>query len=118
MGMPPGSSAAAARRGGYLIREARLRAGLSQSELARRLSTSQSLVARWERGSVSPSYESLVRAIRACGLDLGVGIYAYDSEHDLLIDQRLALPPAGRIRDNNELVERTIRMRDAARRVR
>lgn len=34
-----------------LIREARLKAGLSQAELAHRLHTKQSVVARWETGA-------------------------------------------------------------------
>ena len=85
-------------RGGHLIQEARLRAGLSQKALAHRMSTSQSLVARWELGKVSPRYETVVRAVRACGLDLSVGIYNYDSEVDVLIRDRLALSVEDRAR--------------------
>ena len=39
-----------------LIREARLRAGITQAELGRRIGRSQSQVARWERGAVTPSF--------------------------------------------------------------
>ncbi len=80
-------------RGGYLIREARLRTGITQTELARRMKTSQSLVARWEKEAVSPLFETVVRAARACGLELGVGLFAYDSDHDRLIEDQLRLSP-------------------------
>lgn len=56
--------------GGHLIREARRRAGLTQAELAERLSTAQPNVARWESADMSPSVDMLTRVIQACGLDL------------------------------------------------
>lgn len=101
-------------RGGYLIREARLRVGITQAELARRLGTSQSLVARWENETVSPLFETVVRAVRGCGLELGVGIYEYDFEHDGLIEAQLKLSPDERARRAAEF-ESTVRelVRDA-----
>lgn len=57
-------------KAGHLIREARRRAGLSQAELAERIGTTQSAIARMERGRSSPSAERLTRIVRACGLDL------------------------------------------------
>ena len=80
-----------------IIRRARRRAGVTQSELASRLSTSQSLVARWERGSVEPPFDTVVRAIRACGLDLSFELYTYDRDHDILIDSNLRLTPQERL---------------------
>jgi transcriptional regulator with XRE-family HTH domain len=50
------------------LRDARRAAGLSQAEVARRLGTTQSAIARWERGDVSPSLANAVRyaeAVRA-----------------------------------------------------
>ncbi len=44
-----------------LLIEARTRAGLSQPQLARRMKTSQSYVARLESGSVTPSTRALER---------------------------------------------------------
>jgi len=38
-----------------LIREARLRAGLTQQQLADRTGRERSVIARWEQGAVSPS---------------------------------------------------------------
>ncbi|MGP8010483.1 MAG: helix-turn-helix domain-containing protein, partial [Acidimicrobiales bacterium] len=42
---------------GDLIKEARLRAALTQTELGARLGKAQSVIARWERGDVLPSLE-------------------------------------------------------------
>jgi len=46
---------------------ARLRAGLSQSELAARMDTSQSAVARLESGDTLPSTKTLLRYAQATG---------------------------------------------------
>jgi ribosome-binding protein aMBF1 (putative translation factor) len=46
---------------------ARLRAGLSQAELAARMNTSQSAVARLESGQTLPSTKTLLRFAEATG---------------------------------------------------
>ncbi len=68
--------------GGAIIRGARRRAEITQAELARRLSTSQPVVARWESGRVSPSLATLTRVVRACGLELTISLRPAD-DHDL-----------------------------------
>ena len=55
---------------GGLLREARLRAGLTQRELARRAGTSQSVVARIEQGRSDPSTATLARLLAAAGFEL------------------------------------------------
>ncbi len=55
-----------------LLREARLRAALSQRELASRAGTVQSVVARIERGQTNPTVDTLERLLRATGFDLDV----------------------------------------------
>ena len=55
-----------------LLREARRRANLSQRELARRAGTSQSVVARIERGQVDPGAETLERLLRKAGFTVRV----------------------------------------------
>lgn len=92
-------------RGGLLIREARLRAGLTQARLAGRLGTTQSVVARWENLRTSPSFETVVRAIRACGLELDVSIATYDDQEDLLIEDQLRRTPEERLAAIRNLVE-------------
>ncbi len=47
--------------------QARLRAGLSQAELAARMKTSQSTIARLESGQTLPSTKTLLRYAEATG---------------------------------------------------
>lgn len=84
-------------RGGEIIREARRRAGLSQEELAERLGTTQSVITRWETGNRSPTFENLVRAVRACGLDIAFTLGRPDHDHDLFIAENRRLRPAERL---------------------
>jgi transcriptional regulator with XRE-family HTH domain len=86
---------------GHLLREARLRRGLSQAELARRARKPVSSIGRWERGEVVPSLETLRALIRACDLELTFHVSNADREqHDLsLIEASLARTPAERIRE-------------------
>jgi ribosome-binding protein aMBF1 (putative translation factor) len=53
---------------------ARLAAGLTQAELAARMGTTQSAVARLEGGSVSPTVETLRKYAKAVGKRLQVGM--------------------------------------------
>jgi transcriptional regulator with XRE-family HTH domain len=55
---------------GSSVRAARLRAAMSQVELARRTGTSQPSIARLERGMVSPTVITLDRIARALGTEL------------------------------------------------
>ena len=52
--------------------QARTHAGLSQTQLARRMKTSQSYVARIESGQVKPSADALERFARATGFRLKI----------------------------------------------
>jgi transcriptional regulator with XRE-family HTH domain len=53
-----------------LLADARLRANLSQRELAKRAGTSCSAVANYESGKVDPTVGTLERIIAACGMEL------------------------------------------------
>lgn len=53
-----------------LLREARLRAGLSQIALAERSGTHRVAINRYEAGRVPPSLDTLIELVRACGFDL------------------------------------------------
>ena len=53
---------------------ARTAANLTQAELARRIGTTQSAVARLEGGRVSPSFATLRRYAEATGTRLTVGL--------------------------------------------
>ncbi len=65
-----------------LVREARRRAGLTQAQLAERLATTQSTIARWERGGRDPSFGTLEQIIKACGLAMSIRMGPRD-DHDL-----------------------------------
>ncbi|MYA42015.1 MAG: helix-turn-helix domain-containing protein [Rhodospirillaceae bacterium] len=58
---------------------ARAAAKLTQAELARRLGTTQSAIARLEGGRVSPSFATLRRYAEATGTRLTVGLVRTDS---------------------------------------
>ena len=58
---------------------ARTAAKLTQAELARRLGTTQSAIARLEGGGVSPSFATLRRYAEATGTRLTVGLVLADS---------------------------------------
>lgn len=53
-----------------LIREARLTAGLTMTELAERAGTSKPTLSRYENGLVDPGAETLNRLLRSCGQEL------------------------------------------------
>jgi transcriptional regulator with XRE-family HTH domain len=83
--------------GNDLVREARKRAGLSQRELAEEAGTTQSAIARLETGRSTPSFDSVLRLVRLCGLDLDVMLVERDDSdwvqarelRDLAPQQRL-----------------------------
>jgi ribosome-binding protein aMBF1 (putative translation factor) len=56
--------------------KARSRAGLSQAELAARMGTSQSAIARLESGQTLPSTKTLLRYARATGSKVHVRLSA------------------------------------------
>jgi ribosome-binding protein aMBF1 (putative translation factor) len=57
---------------------ARLRAGLSQAELAARMGTSQSTIARLESGQTLPSTKTLLRFAQATGSRFQVRLLAWE----------------------------------------
>jgi transcriptional regulator with XRE-family HTH domain len=80
-------------RSGDLIREARLRAGLTQYELAERTGRDRSVIARWEQASV----ETLVELVRACGFDLPLELVAHDSSRAERLRKNALLAPERRV---------------------
>lgn len=57
-----------------LLKEARLRGGLSQAELARRAGTSQPAVSAYEQGHKDPSAATLARLLAATGTSLATTV--------------------------------------------
>jgi transcriptional regulator with XRE-family HTH domain len=85
------------RRGGELIREARLRAGLTQSQLSELTGRERSVIARWEQGVISPPIDSLMEIIHACGFDLPLTLMPVDKSADEELREALLATPRDRI---------------------
>ncbi len=60
---------------GARVRAERQRLGLTQSELAEKMGTTQPTIARLEVGGVTPSLNTLHRAAEALGLELVVDFH-------------------------------------------
>jgi len=84
-------------RSADLIREARLRAGLTQYELAERSGRDRSVIARWEQGTVAPSVETLVELVRACGFDLPLELVPRDDANLGRLRKNVLLSPERRV---------------------
>ena len=65
---------------GELLREARRRAGLSQSELAARAGVTQSVVSEYEAGKRQPAVATLARLVAATGHELTLGLTRTDQK--------------------------------------
>jgi transcriptional regulator with XRE-family HTH domain len=82
-----------------LIREARGDAGLTQAELAARLGTTQSAIARLEAPTSNPRVSTLSRALEACGREMSLEATPGRSSIDeTLVAGRLRLSPEQRIK--------------------
>ena len=84
-------------RSAALLREARLRAGLTQAELAERTDRDRSVIARWEQGVVAPSVETLIELVRACGFDLPLELVPHDTSADAELKKTVMLSPERRL---------------------
>ena len=83
-------------RGADLIREARLRAGLTQAELSKRTGRERSVIARWEQGAVSPSFDNMLEVIEACGFELPLVLVPRETALDDRLEKNLNLSPERR----------------------
>lgn len=72
---PPGSA-------GAVLRDARLRSGLSLRALARRAGTSHATIRAYETGSKVPGFDTLCRLLDACGYDLDIRLSKRIRERD------------------------------------
>jgi transcriptional regulator with XRE-family HTH domain len=86
-----------------LIRQARTRAGINQTELAERVGKSKVQVGRWENGLVAPSLETLLDLLRACGFTLPLRLESYAPVDDSQIVASTRLSPGARV---DRLVQR------------
>lgn len=98
-----------------IVLEARLGAGLSQRELARRSGVPQAAISRIERALVSPRTETLDRLLRVCGKDVGLIVRPGTGLDRSLIREKLRLTTAERARlavrewENTRAFDRAVR---------
>jgi transcriptional regulator with XRE-family HTH domain len=83
---------------GAIVREARRRAGLTQSELANRAGMPQPAISRIERDHISPRLATLDALLRGCGLALDLVERPGLRVDRTLIRERLRLSPLERVR--------------------
>jgi transcriptional regulator with XRE-family HTH domain len=92
-------------RSADVIREARLRAGLTQHELAERSGRKRGVIARWEQGTVAPSAETLIELVRACGFDLPLELVPYEPAGADRLQKNSRLTPERRVRRHQRAQE-------------
>ncbi len=80
-----------------MIREARLRAALSQQQLAERSGKDRTVIARWEQGLVAPSIDTLVELVRACGFDLPLELVPRTPSDEERLRKNALLSPERRV---------------------
>ncbi len=81
-----------------IVRDARRGAFLTQAQMAARLGTTQSAVARLEAPGANPTVETLERALEAAGRRLELhSVEPVASLDETLIDRQLRLSPAERV---------------------
>jgi transcriptional regulator with XRE-family HTH domain len=95
-------------KSGALLQEARLRAGLTQQELAERTGRDRAVIARWEQEVVAPSLETLVDLLRACGFDLELILVPYETDRNERLAANLRLSPERRLERLVKAVEKEI----------
>lgn len=67
-----------------LVQLARLKAGLSQRELAERAGVPTTMISAYERDRRQPTLETLRKLLRAAGFDLRLELAPYDPHDDVL----------------------------------
>jgi transcriptional regulator with XRE-family HTH domain len=79
------------------LREARLRAGLSQNDLAERTAKPRPHIGRYEAGAVAPSLGTLLELINACGFDLSLELVPLQEAGDDGLTELQQLSPERRL---------------------
>ena len=95
---------------GLLIREARERAGLTRTELARRARVSPRALASYEAGEAGPRMETARRRIEACGFELRMEL-APTSPQRSAAAAALARSVEDRLRTNHAFTRLAVELR-------
>jgi transcriptional regulator with XRE-family HTH domain len=91
---------------GRLLREARVRHGLSQQRLARRAGTTQSAISRIEQERISPTVQTLAELLHLMGEELVLTAEGRDTGVDLTLNRaNLELTPEQRVQKGLEFAD-------------
>lgn len=91
---------------GRLLREARIRHGVSQERLAIRAGTTQSAISRIEKDRVSPTVQTLTGLLHLLGEELVLEARKRDTGIDLTLNRaNLALTPEQRVEKGLEFAD-------------
>lgn len=94
-GLPSVSSA--------LLQLARLKAGMSQRELAEQAAVPVTMISAYERDQRQPTLATLLRLLRAAGFDLRLHLAAYDPHDEILAGLEAGRSEAERHRRDQQL---------------
>lgn len=86
-----------------LLQLARLKAGLSQGELAKLASVPTTMISAYERGKRQPTLTTLLRLLHAAGFELRMTLEPYDAHDDVLAALEEARHPTERSRRDRQI---------------
>lgn len=86
-----------------LLQLARLKAAMSQRELAERAGVPVSMISAYERDQRQPTLTTLLRLLHAAGFDLRLHLAAYDPHDDILAELEEGRSEAERLRREQQL---------------
>lgn len=98
--------------GSDFVREARKRARLTQQQLADLAGTTQSAIARIEAGRTRPAFDTVLRLVRLCGMDLDIMLGERDESDWIQASRLLELPEEERFANRVRFAQRTQRLRE------
>lgn len=91
---------------GRLLREARIRHGVSQERLAKRAGTTQSAISRIEKDRISPTVQTLTELLHLLGEDLVLSAEKRDTGIDVTLNEaNLRLTADQRVRRGLEFAD-------------
>jgi transcriptional regulator with XRE-family HTH domain len=90
---------------GEVLRLARAEAGLTQTQLADAVGTTQSAISRWEHGDDTPRLDSFGRIMSACGVEVDLTYRRHDDVDRSQIREHLRMTPAQRLDSQRNVAE-------------
>lgn len=86
-----------------LLQLARLKAGMSQRNLAERASVPTTMISAYERDKRQPSLTTLLRLLHAAGFELTMKLEPFDPHDDVLVGLEAGRPAGERARRDRQI---------------